>query len=487
MVTSLGLLISFFGVQKFIFQKALVFDGLSFWASLIILFVTFLTLIFALESPSVALKRFPEFVFLTLNSALGMAIVIWSNDLIITFIGIEMTSLCLYVLIALSLEKKLSKEAAFKYFVLSSFASAFFLYGISFIYGSAETTYLSEISPLILELMTTNRLFLVGVGLVAMGLCFKVALFPFHAWAPDVYQGAPTPITGFMATGLKASVFIAFLRWVGTGFLETERSENFIEILHWCAVLTMLAGNIAALLQNNLKRMLAYSSISHSGFILIGLIAAGVGEEKIWGASSLLYYVSAYSLMTVGLFGVLCLFEKKAGSQINISDLRGLSSNHLWLALCLTFFLASLAGLPPTIGFFAKLLVLYAAVKQGFFWLAIWAVISTLIGVYYYLRPVILMYRSQEEEDTYKIQREGEGERKNKQVKESLLKQKKGALSKSLSSREFLSGGGLKKALPSRNLTYFWVTLSALLTLFMGLAIEPIYKAMAESLLSLFS
>lgn len=463
--SSAGLLLSFFGVQKNLFHKALIFDGLSIGSSLIILWITLFTLFFASESLSTATDKFAEFVFLLLNSALGMMIITWSNDLIVTFIGIEMTSLCLYILMALSREETLSKEAAFKYFVLSSFASAFFLYGVSFIYGSLGSTYLSEMAPIIGDLLSKNRLLLFAIGLVVMGLCFKVAVFPFHSWAPDVYQGAPTPLTGFMATGLKAAIFIALLRWVGTGFLLGETSQSLSDLIQWGAVLTMLAGNIAALLQSNFKRMLAYSSISHSGFLLMGLLAAGMGEERSLGAYGLLYYIFAYSLMTVGLFGVINLFEKRAGSEVNLQNLKGLASRYPWLALCVTIFLLSLAGLPPTVGFFAKLLVFYATVKQGLFWMAICAVVSTLIGVYYYLRPVIFMYKNEElEEDSIP---------------------KEGSFLETLESKIIFENESLSlqsEALSSRKLTCFLVFFSAFLSFTIGLALEPFYQVMVVAL-----
>lgn len=397
LVASGGMAIANFGVSQTAFEKALVFDGLSSWSSILIVVSTAFGLLLAKESLATNTKQFSELVFLILNAAAGMMLVAWSNDLIMLFIGIEVMSLCLYLAVALSLEQRLAKEAAFKYFVLGSFASAIFLYGVAFIFGTSGNTFLLELSEVGSELISTNRLFLFGVVMVVVGLAFKVSIFPFHAWTPDVYQGSATPVTAFMAAGVKVAVFVSFLRVMATQILNGERAEDLIFALEWLTALTMLAGNIAAILQSSVKRMLAYSSVAHSGYVLMGVLAAGVGEQGELGASGVLYYVLGYAVMTLGSFGVLSMFEKNEGTDLEVTDLKGLASRYPIAALCLSLLLLSLAGIPPTVGFFGKFFLFSAALKQGFFWVAVWGVLSSAISVYYYLRPIVYMYMTEGE------------------------------------------------------------------------------------------
>ena len=392
LVAAAGLAISTSGIEQMAFGGALIFDGVSTWSTLIIILITGFSLLMAKENPATCNHQFSEFVFLLLNAAAGMILLAWSNDLIVTFISVEIMSLCLYILIALSQEERLSKEAAFKYFILGSFGSAIFLYGIAFIFGVGGTTYLNEITNFGADLISTNRLFLIGIVLTIVGFCFKVGLAPFHAWSPDVYEGSPTPLTGFMAAGVKVVVFAALLRLFSTQILTGVRAFDVAVILQWIAVASMLLGNIAALLQTSLKRMLAYSSISHSGYAVIGVIAAGLGGEDLLGASGTVFYIFAYTIVTLGTFGFVCLFEKRENTMLMIDDLRGLASRSPWLALSMTVLLLSLAGIPPTVGFFAKFFIFSAAIKQGLIWLAIWGVINSVISVYYYLRPIVYMY-----------------------------------------------------------------------------------------------
>ena len=391
-IAAMGFSISTQSANTLAFSKALVFDGISSFTSLIVLGITGVTLLYSKESLAIPKKQFSEYVFLLLNSAIGMLIVLTSNDLIVTFIGIEIMSLCLYLLIAMSNEPRLSKEAAFKYFILGSFASAIFLYGIAFIYGSAGSTYIDDLTKVASVLISSHRLFVFGAVMVVVGFGFKVALAPFHAWTPDVYQGSPTPITGFMATGVKAVVFMAFLRWLLTELLLGDRSLVFVNILEWIAVITMLVGNIAAIMQDNLKRMLAYSGIAHSGYAMVGLLAATVGGNGALGASGLLFYIFSYAIMTLGTFGVVSLFEGREDTILSIDSLKGLAKSRPLLALAITLLMLSLAGIPPTLGFFGKFFIFSAAIKQGFFWLVVWGVINSVISVYYYLRPAVLMY-----------------------------------------------------------------------------------------------
>lgn len=372
------------------FNHMLVFDGITQWMGIIALGAGAGSLVLMYENPSMKGSQFSEMVFLTLSSALGMLILVSAADLLMIFIGLETMSLSLYLMIGMSHEEKLAKEAALKYFVLGGFASAIFLYGTAFIFGSTGSTNIIDFFENAKSLVVTSRLFLFGITFVIIGFCFKVSIAPFHAWTPDVYQGAPTPLTGFMATAVKTVSFAAFLRIIATRSLEG--SQNLFDVLQWLAVITMLVGNTAAILQNNLKRMVAYSSVAHSGYILVGLITAGVSEAGSFGASGVIFYLISYAFMTLGAFAIISMMENSENSIVNVDDLAGLARKRPVLALCFTIFLLSLAGIPPTVGFFGKFYLFNAAIGEGLLWLAVWGMLSSVIGVYYYLRPIVVMY-----------------------------------------------------------------------------------------------
>ncbi|MBC7421055.1 MAG: NADH-quinone oxidoreductase subunit N [Bdellovibrio sp.] len=385
-----GLLIVFGGSGKTAFNGQLVFDGLTQWMGLIAVISAGGAMVLMYENPATRGLQFSELIFLAMNSIVGMLILVSAVDLITVFIGLELMSLSLYLMIAMSHEQKISKEAAIKYFVLGSFASAIFLYGVSFVFGSAGTVNILDLMENAAVLIKTNKVFMFGISFITLGFCFKVSIAPFHAWTPDVYQGAPTPVTSFMATAVKTVSFAAFLRVIATKPLIG--SENLFLVLQWFAVITMTIGNVAALVQTNLKRTLAYSSISHSGYILVGVITAGISQNSAFGASSVVFYLLAYSLMTFGAFAIVSLIEKNEGSAIQTDDLAGFAKKQPLLAFCLTIFLLSLAGIPPLLGFFGKFYLFSAAVSEGLLWLALWGVLNSAIGVYYYLRPIVVMY-----------------------------------------------------------------------------------------------
>jgi NADH-quinone oxidoreductase subunit N len=391
-----GLLIIFAGTSQSLqsvpsaFNGQLVFDGLTQWMGLIALISSAGGMILMYENPATRGRQFSELIFLAMNSVVGMLIMVSAVDLITIFIGLELMSLPLYLMIAMSHEQKLSKEAAIKYFVLGSFASAIFLYGISFVFGSAGTVNVLDLMETSAILIKTNKVFMFGAAFIILGFCFKVSIVPFHAWTPDVYQGAATPITAFMATAVKAVSFAALLRFLATKPLVG--SENLFTVMQWFAVITMTAGNMTALVQPNLKRMLAYSSISHSGYILVGAIAAGISQGSAFGAASIIFYLLSYSLMTFGAFAIVSLIEKNENSVVQTDDLAGFAKSQPILAMCLTVFMLSLAGIPPLIGFFGKFYLFSAAVSEGLLWLALWGVLNSVISVYYYLRPVVVMY-----------------------------------------------------------------------------------------------
>jgi NADH-quinone oxidoreductase subunit N len=384
------------GQNRTAFSNALIVDGTAVWMSFLIYLITGVSLMLAYDNITTRGRQFAEFCFLMSSSAIGMLILLMANDLIVTFIGIEVMSLCLYILVALSKEQVLSKEASFKYFVLGSFSSALFLYGVALIYGTVESTYFPAIGTRVGELVHTSPIFVIGLGLVILGFAFKVSIFPLHSWTPDVYQGAPTPVTAFMSTAVKAASFIAFLRLFNAqGYSNSTELQT---VLSWMAVLTMTVGNVAAIMQNNFKRMLAYSSVAHSGYALVGLIAAGFGTNYAAGATGLLFYLFTYAFMTLGSFALIALFEKRENTVLNVSDLKGLASRNPVVALALTILMLSLAGIPPTLGFFSKFYVFSAAIEQDMYWLAFWGVLNSVISVYYYLRPVVMMYMSEGEE-----------------------------------------------------------------------------------------
>jgi NADH-quinone oxidoreductase subunit N len=377
------------------FANALVFDGVTTWMGVIALFAVAGSLLLMHDNPATNGDQFSELVFLTLSSTIGMLILASAVDLLMVFIGLEMMSLSLYLMIAMSHEQRVSKEAALKYFVLGSFASAIFLYGVAFVFGTVGSTYIPQIIAATGELIASSRMFLFGITLLTLGFCFKVSIVPLHAWTPDVYQGAPTPHTSLMATAVKTVSFAAFLRFISTKTLIG--SENLFDFLQWLAVITMIVGNVAALLQNNFKRMLAYSSVAHSGYILVGIITTGISDQMSFGASGVIFYLIGYSLMTLGAFAIVCLMERTESHSLAIEEMAGYGKKHPVMAFCLTLFLLSLAGIPPTIGFFGKFYMFTAAIGEGLIWLALWGVINSVISVYYYLRPIVVMYMKEGE------------------------------------------------------------------------------------------
>lgn len=391
---SAGLMILFGGAGQATaptaFNGQLIFDGLTQSMGLIAVFAAAGTMIMMYENSATRGGQFSELIFLLMNSIVGLLILIAATNLLTVFIGLELMSLALYLLIAMSHEQKISKEASIKYFVLGSFASAIILYGISFVFGSAGTINLIDLMPQAASLMQSNKIFLFGVTFIILGFCFKVSIAPFHAWTPDVYQGAPTPITSYMATAVKAASFAALLRIVATKPLFG--SENLFDVLQWFAVITMTIGNVAALIQNNFKRVIAYSSVANSGYMLIGVLVAGISQDSAYGAASVIFYLCSYALMTMGAFAVISVIEKNENDSVQVDDLAGLAKNQPLLAFSLAIFLLSLAGIPPAIGFFGKLYLFNAAVNEGLLWLAFWGVLNSVIGVYYYIRPIIVMY-----------------------------------------------------------------------------------------------
>lgn len=336
----------------------------------------------------------PEYYVLILFSALGMMLMASSLDLIVIFIALELMSLAIYVLVGFRRADRRSNEAAMKYFILGSAASAVLLYGAALLYGSTGSTEIRSILAFVQgHPGSVSIVFVLGAALVLFGFLFKVASVPFHMWMPDVYEGAPVPVTGFMTTGLKAAAFACFIRiFVSMGYgkgLSEAFSRNIHDVLWVCAVLTMAIGNLVALMQVNLKRMLAYSSIAHTGYLLVGILS---GAHSDLGFAPGVLYIVGYAIMNLGAFVVLTLISARDDQGLNLQDLSGISQRHPWLAFSMAVFLFSMAGIPPTVGFAAKYLLFYSAIQAGEISLVVIAVLCSAISVYYYLRVLVYMY-----------------------------------------------------------------------------------------------
>ena len=337
-----------------------------------------------------------EFLTLLLFALLGMMVMISANSFLTVYLGLELMSLCLYALVALNRDSAASTEAAMKYFVLGALSSGLLLYGMSMIYGATGTLTIDQVARLATQMAgsTAERPFLVfGLVFIVAGVAFKVGVAPFHMWIPDVYHGAPTAVTLVIGTAPKLAAFAMAIRLLVNGLLAL--AVDWQQMLAIMAVLSMAIGNITAIAQSNLKRMLAYSTIAHMGFMLLGLMSGVVGGNTLSAAeaySSALFYALVYVLMSLGAFGML-LFLSRAGFECEtLEDMRGLNRRSPWYAFVMMLLMFSLAGLPPTAGFYAKLAVFSAAVSAGQIWLAVLAVMLSLVGAFYYLRVVKLMY-----------------------------------------------------------------------------------------------
>jgi len=330
----------------------------------------------------------PEFYVLMLLSAAGGVIMAMGNDLIVVFIGLETLSIAVYVLSGMHLRRVQSQESGIKYFVLGAFSSAFFLYGIALIYGATGSTNLVDIKTFMSQVAPTNNgLLLIGLGLLVVGLAFKVSAVPFHAWSPDVYDGAPTPGVAWMASGVKAAAFAAMVRIFVLTF--SNYSATWKPIIYALAILSMIVGAALAVVQSNVKRMMAYSSISHAGFILMA-IEAGSSQ----GNSAVLFYLAAYVFMVAGSFGIATLVGRKGDGHHSLSDYKGLARANPELAVAFTILLLAQAGVPFTAGFFAKFYAVEAAVDASSWPLAIIAMLSAVVSAFLYLRIIVAMFMS---------------------------------------------------------------------------------------------
>lgn len=364
----------------------------AFW-KLLLYFVTGLTVLLSFSYLKEERLYYGEYYGFVLLALCGMMVMVSAADLLTIYLGTELMSLSLYVMAGLKRSEPRSLEASAKYFVLGAFSSGILLYGISLLYGATGSTRLSAIAAAINGRSLDDPLLLFATILIAVGFAFKLAVVPFHMWTPDVYQGAPTSVTAFMAVASKAASFGAFLRVFieGLGGLKANWSAIFLLL----CIATLVLGNIVALVQTNVKRMLAYSSIAHAGYALIGVVAAGrfsgpTGSAH--GVASVLLYIALYAFMTFGAFAIVAMLRKGGLEGEEIEDFTGLAKRHPVAALLMLVFMVSLAGLPPTAGFIGKLYVFMAAVEAGMTWLAVLALVFAAISAYYYLRLVMVMY-----------------------------------------------------------------------------------------------
>lgn len=338
-----------------------------------------------------------EYFGLILFSTLGMMLLASGFDLVIIFLGLEIMSVSLYVLTGFRRSDLKSNEAALKYFLMGAFATGFLLYGIVMMYGSVGSTNLEQIIKTIaLGEAGSSLMVWAGAGLLLVGFGFKIAAVPFHMWVPDVYQGAPTPITAFISAGPKAAGFAALLRVFLFSFVTIK--VDWTTIVWIMAALTMTAGNIIAIAQSDIKRMLAYSSIAHAGYVLVALVAGGET-----GISSALFYLLSYTFMNIGAFTVVILLGRKGQENTGLDDYSGLAARSPLLAILMSVFMFSLAGFPPTAGFMGKFYVFSAAVKSGFVGLVVIGVLNSLVSVYYYLRVVVIMFMRAPEPEAQRI------------------------------------------------------------------------------------
>jgi NADH-quinone oxidoreductase subunit N len=388
----LGLALSFvasillWGQEGLAFADMAVLDALSLFFDLVFLIVTAIVVLLSLNYIVQQGINYGEYYALLLFAASGMMLVAASANLITLFLGLELLSLSLYILTGFARHRPASGEAALKYLLLGAFASGFLLYGIALTYGATGTTDLARIADFLQKAGSPDPMLLIGAGLLLIGFGFKVAMVPFHMWVPDVYEGAPTSVTAFMSVGTKAAGFAALLRLL---FLALPALESYWTLaLAVLSVLTMTTGNVIAIAQTNIKRMLAYSGIAHAGYLLVALASA---SQR--GAASILFYLLVYAAMNLGAFGmVIALGQQEEGEYLNLTDYAGLGFRRPLLAATFTIFLLSLGGIPPTAGFAGKFYIFSAAVEANLIPLALIGILNSILSLFFYLRVIRIMY-----------------------------------------------------------------------------------------------
>jgi NADH-quinone oxidoreductase subunit N len=367
-------------------------DNFGLFVTAILIVVALLSLAFS--AVTIDREELPrgEYYALMLFAVAGMMLMATASDLLLIFLALEVLSIAVYVLTGIRRGSTTGTEAAFKYFLLGAFSSAFFLYGIAFTYGVTGSTRLDRVGSLIAaQALSPTPMQLLAVGLLFVGFAFKVSAVPFHMWTPDAYEGAPPAVTGFMSTGVKAAAFAAFARVFLSAFEPLK--VQWGPVVWVVAAMTMIVGTVVGVTQSSVKRMLAYSSIAHGGYLLVALLA---GNDV--GKGAVLFYLLAYAVTNVGAFGVIALLEDAGHPNDRVKDYAGLASRQPALAGLMTLFLLSLGGFPPLGGFIAKWYVFSAAIKAGYNWLAIIGVLSSVIAVFFYLRVIVMMYMTPAEQ-----------------------------------------------------------------------------------------
>jgi NADH-quinone oxidoreductase subunit N len=376
-------------------------DGFGVFLGGVVIAATVLALLLSANYVERERLEGPEYIALLLLSATGMLAMTTANDLVVVFLALEILSIPLYVLAAFDRRRLASQEAGIKYFVLGAFSSAVFLYGVALVYGATGTTSLTGIARFLSNnTLLDEGVLLIGFGLLLVGLGFKVAAVPFHMWTPDVYQGAPTPVTSFMSSATKVAGFAALLRVFAVAFPLFR--NDWRPAIGALAVLSLVVGSVVAVVQNDVKRVLAYSSIAHAGYVLIGFAAAAVsnGEAAARGLQSAVLYLLVYAFMTIGAFAVVTVVARTShDARHSLSDYRGLATRRPLLAALLTFFLLAQAGVPATGGFVAKLQVFAAGVDARQYYLVIIGVLMAVVSAFFYLRIVVTMYTGGDETD----------------------------------------------------------------------------------------
>jgi NADH-quinone oxidoreductase subunit N len=391
------------------FNGMIVLDELRLSFTVVFLIVAILTILIATIWIDVEDLPAGEFHSLLLFATSGMMLMASAGDLVIVFLGLEILSIATYVLAGFRRTDRRSNESSLKYFILGSFASAFLLYGIALIYGATATgPDQPGTTNIVLIAARANQslyppLLFAGMAMLLVGFGFKIATAPFHVWTPDVYEGAPTPVTAFMAAGPKAAGFAAFMRVFLFGFPIVAATASIAGYAHatWVgalaimAALTMSIGNVVAIVQNNVKRMLAYSSIAHAGYALVGFVAAGAATDAAQRGAALTavaFYLLAYAVMNMGAFAVVTVIARKGDQRNDVDDYNGIGFSSPVLAFSLSIFLLSLLGMPLTAGFMGKIMVFSAAVNQGYVWLVVIGVLNSAVSAYYYLRLIVVMF-----------------------------------------------------------------------------------------------
>jgi len=365
-------------------------DNFALFINIVLCIVGVLTMLFSNEV--IEREHLPagEYYALTLFAICGMMMMAAATDLLVIFIALEVLSLAVYVLTGIRRDSLASAEAAFKYFLLGAFSSAFFLYGVAFTFALSGSTRIDAIGTALSAHAATSptTLTLLAVGLLAVGFAFKISAVPFHMWTPDAYEGAPTIVTAFMSTGVKAAAFAAFIRVFLSPFEPLQ--AQWIPVLSWIAGATMIVGTVVGVVQTNVKRMLAYSSIAHAGYLLLGLVSANSA-----GKAAILFYLLAYAVTNIGALGIVALLGSANSDHDELRDFAGLWRSRPGLAALMTIFLLSLGGIPPTAGFIGKWYIFSAAVQEGHYWLAIIGVLTSVVSVFFYLRIVVMMYMTE--------------------------------------------------------------------------------------------